>query len=213
MDEQWSEHKSKERQSQNFVKTVLELSGYKIMDYGIETHNMDIVKEIKKTYKTKTNNRLLSMPDYVVVDPDTKEAELIEVKYRSQEYFNWKKTTFLFGYRNISNYIDYWIDATLIIVMEVKPYCLCVRVRDIDWNYHFKEKKETSKGIHDEVWNFSGIYRIINEVFPRITDKYFMKALYLSKLKPENKSDKIKETKKKITKKESEKIGDSPPVV
>jgi len=169
----WVEQKAKERQSQNFVKTVLELSGYKVMDYGIETHNMDIVKD------------------------NTKEAELIEVKYRSQEYFNWKKTTFLFGYKDISNLINYWIDATLIIVMEVKPYCLCISVRDIDWNFHFKEKKEISKGILDEVWNFSGIYRIINEVFPRITDKYFMKALYLSKLRLENKSGEKKETKEK----------------
>jgi hypothetical protein len=195
--QEWAEHKAKERQSENFVKTVLELSGYKVMDYGIEHHNIEIVKEIKNTYKTKTNVRLLSMPDYVVVDNDTKEAELVEVKFRSQDYFNWKKTTFLFGYRNISNLIEYWKDATLVVVTDVRPYCVCIKVSDIDWNYHFREKIETSKGHLDEVWNFSGIYKLMNEAFPKITDKNFMKALYLSNLKIDPKKDDKKKEKSK----------------
>lgn len=190
----WIESKSKERTSQNFVKTVLELAGYKVMDYGIEHHNIDIVKEIKTSYKTKTNVRLLSMPDFVVINPDTKESELVEIKFRTVDQFDWKNSTFLFGYRSISNLIEYWKDATLVIVMDVKPYCLCVRVSEIDWNLHFRKKVETGKGLHDEVWNFSGIYRFINKVFTRITDENFSKALDLSHLRQE--PDK-KENKKK----------------
>lgn len=196
-EEVWAESKAKERQSQNFVKTALDLSGYKIMDYGVENHCMDIVKEIKGSYKTQTNNRILSMPDYVVIDPDTKKAELVEVKYRTQEFFNWKKSTFLFSFRNIKKYIDYWIDATIIIVMDVKPFCVCIRVRDIDWAKHLIGKRETSKGVYDEVWNFSGKYHIFNDLFPRITDKYFMKALHLSGIRP---SDKPKDEKTKKSK-------------
>lgn len=195
---EWIEHLAKERQSQNFVKTVLELAGYKIMDYGIENHCLDIVKEIKGSYKTKTNARILSMPDYVVIDPDTKKAELVEVKYRSQEFFDWKKTTFLFGFRNIKKYIEYWIDATILIVMEVKPYCLCIRVRDIDWAGHLAGKLETRKGVFDEIWNFSGIYKLINEVFPRISDKNFFKALHLTNIRPSGKTDEEKTKKDKI---------------
>lgn len=45
-----------------------------------------------------------------------------------------KKTTFLFGYCDISNLIEYWNDAKLVIMMEVKPNCLYLRVSDIDWN-------------------------------------------------------------------------------
>jgi len=194
-DLEWAESKSKERQSQNFVKTALELSGYKVMDYGIETHNMDIVKEIRGSYKSKTNHRIFSMPDYVVVEPETKKTELLEVKFRTQDYFNWKKTTFLFGYRNIKDYIDYWIDATIVIVMEVKPYCLCVRVSDIDWNNNFKEKMEMKNGSITEVWNFSGKYKLFNDIFPLITNKHFMKALHLSKIKLSGKEDKEKNKK------------------
>lgn len=197
--EEWAESKAKERQSQNFVQTVLDLAGYNVMDYGVENHCMDIVKEIKGSYKSETNSRILSMPDYVVIDPDTKKAELVEVKYRSQDYFDWKKSTFLFGFKNIKQYVDYWIDATIVIVMEVKPYCVCVRVRDIDWSRHLVGKRETSKGVYDEIWNFSGRYHIINDIFPRISDKYFMKALHLSGIRPNILVD-DKKTKKVVVK-------------
>ena len=193
---EWAESKSKERQSQNFVKTALELSGYKVMDYGIENHNMDIVKEIRGSYVSKTNHRIFSMPDFVVIEPETKKTELLEVKFRTIDYFNWKKTTFLFGYRNIKDYIDYWIDATIVIVMEVKPYCLCVRVSDIDWNNNFKEKLEMKNGSIAEVWNFTGKYKLFNDIFPLITNKHFMKALHLSKIKVMGKEDKERSKKK-----------------
>jgi len=37
----WEEAKAKERLSQNFVKTLFEYAGYKVMNYGIENHNRD----------------------------------------------------------------------------------------------------------------------------------------------------------------------------
>ena len=76
---EWVESKAKERRSLNFVRTVLELSGYKVMDFGIENHNQEIINEIKTNYKPDTNKKLLSMPDYVVVDEDSKESWLVEV--------------------------------------------------------------------------------------------------------------------------------------
>jgi hypothetical protein len=174
----WLEQKAKERKGTNFVKSVLEFAGYDIMDYGIENHNMDIVRKIKGSYKTETNQRLMCMPDFVVFDPDTKEAELIEVKYRGKpEYFNWKKSDFMFGYRNIKNYIDYWKDLTLIIVMNVKPFCLCIKMKDVDWNIHYRGKIKGQKKTDDEIWNFSGIYKLINDVFPRVKSEHFKKAL------------------------------------
>ena len=103
---------------------------------------------------------------------------------------------FLFGFKNIKQYVDYWIDATIVIVMEVKPYCVCVRVRDIDWSRHLVGKRETRKGVYDEIWNFSGRYHILNDIFPRISDKYFMKALHLSGIRPNIPAD-DKKTKKK----------------
>ena len=82
-DNTWVESKAKERISQNFLKTVLELSGYSVMNFGVEHHNQEIISQIKTNYHPETNRRLMSMPDYVVVDKETKETWLVEVKYRT----------------------------------------------------------------------------------------------------------------------------------
>ncbi|MBU0496836.1 MAG: hypothetical protein KKG04_02645 [Candidatus Thermoplasmatota archaeon] len=181
-DTDWKESKAKERIGLNFVTTILELAGYEIMQFGIENHNMSIVRKIKGNYETETNQRIMCMPDYVVVDPDTKKTELVEVKYRTvPRYFSWKDSSFLFGYRTIHNYLDYWKDLTLVITINVEPYCLCIRMKDVDWSYHFREKKETTNGKLDEVWNFSGIYKSIKDVFPRVKDEHFTKACKINK--------------------------------
>jgi hypothetical protein len=77
---EWIEAKAKETMGQNFVKTILGLSGYEVMNFGVENHNLEIIKLIKTNYNPKTNRRLLSMPDFVVVDEDTKESWLVEFK-------------------------------------------------------------------------------------------------------------------------------------
>lgn len=177
--EPWIESKAKERLSQNFVKTVLELSGYKVMKFGIENHNQDIIKLIKGTYKSDTNRRLMRMPDIVVVDPDTKIAEIIEVKYRAmQEYFHETKSNFWFPTMEIKEYQKYWKDMTLVITMNVYPYCLCIRMKDVVFYHHFVEKKEgNKKGRWDEIWNFSKIYKELDEIFPKVTKEHFEKTL------------------------------------
>jgi hypothetical protein len=173
------ESKSKERTSQNFIKTILEFSGYKVMDFGIEHHNQDIIKQISGNYKSETNVRLMCMPDLVVVDPDTNVGKIVEVKYRAMpEYFHKKKSNLWFPFKQIKEYLEYWHDMTLIIVMNVVPYCLCIQVKDIDWCYHFIEKKEGNrKGYLDEIWNFSKIYRELDDVFPKVNQKHIDKAL------------------------------------
>lgn len=182
-DDCWAESKAKERVGQNFFKSILELSGYKIMNYGIENHNMQVIRMIKGNYGSETNQRLMCMPDYVVVDPDTNNAGLIEVKYRHMaEYFDWKKSNFMFRYRTIHNYLDYWKDLTLVFVLNVTPFCICVRMNEIDWNVHFKGVQENHSGKLVEIWNFTGLYRLINEIFPKVTEKSFTKAREIVRL-------------------------------
>ena len=180
LDGHWAENKAKERRGQNFIRTILELSGYKVMNYGIENHNMEIIRMIKGNYESETNRRLMCMPDFVVVDPDTNKAELVEVKYRNIPEFDWRKTTFIFRYHTIHDYMEYWKDLTLIIALNVKPFCICVKMDEIDWNIHFKQRVEGEKGRMDEIWNFSGLYKLINEVFPRVTQESFLKAKSIS---------------------------------
>lgn len=82
---EWYKGKAKERLGRDFIKSVLEHE-YSVMDYGIETHNQIIVKKIAGCYDTDTNKRLMRMPDFVIVDQDTKHAELVEVKFNSRVF-------------------------------------------------------------------------------------------------------------------------------
>lgn len=179
----WVEGKAKERISHNFVKTILEMSGYKVMNFGVENHNQDIVSQIKTNYTPDTNRRLMSMPDYVVIDEDTKETWLVEVKYRTfNQAFDMKETNISFKYRHMKDYIDFWKDATLILILNVSPYCLCVDFDKINWNIHFKEKYNNN-GNHYELWNFCGIYNLINNKFPKVTPENFKRTLQLLGIK------------------------------
>jgi hypothetical protein len=169
----WQESKTKERVGNNFVKSVFESSGYLVMDFGIEHHNMEIIQTIKGSYKTDTNKRLMCMPDFVVVDPNTLVTELVEVKYRKLQYYNLEKTNFMFPYRNLKDYLEYWKDMTLVLVMNVEPFCLAIRMKNVDWNNHFVGKKETENGKKDEIWNFNTGLRPLWEIFPRVTKETF----------------------------------------
>ena len=170
---EWYKGKAKERLGRDFIKSVLEHE-YLVMDYGIETHNQSIVKKISGCYETDTNKRLMRMPDFVIVDKNTKYAELVEVKFRSfPEYFSYDKSEFMFRYRTMKEYLNYWSDMTMILTMSVEPYCLCIRLCDVDWNKHYMGKKEIKTGYPDDVWKFKGIYHLLKDVFPKINDTIF----------------------------------------
>ena len=118
------------------------------------------------------------MPDFVVVDEESKETWLIEVKHRNfKEYFDMKTTNVSFKHARMKDYLDFWKDATLILTFNVSPFCLCVDFDKINWNIHFKNKFENSTGKLDEAWNFYGIYQIINHKFPKVTSENFNKTL------------------------------------
>ena len=68
---------------------------------------------------------------------------------------------------------------TLAIVMNVHPYCVCVRIKDIDYGEHFvkKSNKGSKKGNYYELWNFNNIYKNLEDIFPKVSDKYFDKTV------------------------------------
>lgn len=178
IDVQWAEGKAKERLSQNFLKTVLELSGYEVMNFGIENHVQSIIAQIKTNYTPETNRRLLSMPDFVVIDRDSKESWLVEVKHRTlKQPFDAKTMDIPLKYGHMKSYLEFWKEATLILTFDVSPYCLCIDLDKVNWNNHFRGKFENSKGNFDELWNFAGIYQVINTKFPKVTPDTFKKTL------------------------------------
>lgn len=184
MSSEFIEGQAKGRIAENFIKTVLALSGYKVMDFGIENYNQEVIKLITTNYDSDSNKRLLSMPDFVVVDENTKESWLVEAKFRNlKEPFEYNKTEIPFKYSTMKRYLDYWKDATLVIVFNQTPFCICIDLKDVNWNVHFKGKFENKEGNLDELWNFSPNYQIINRKFPKVTEDKFKQALQLVGLK------------------------------
>jgi len=120
------------------------------------------------------------MPDFVVIDEDTKKSWLVEVKYRSfKKYFNARKTNIAFKYGHLKDYLDLWKEAILIFNFNVNPFCLCVDLAKVNWNIHFKKIFENGAGKLEEAWNFYGIYRFIYERFPRVTKDNLEKTLHI----------------------------------
>jgi len=183
-DKSFIEGRAKESKGENFIRTLLKLSGYRVMSFGIENHNMGIIKSIKTNYDSKNNRRLLSMPDLVVLDDEKRESWFIEIKHRSfNKFFNMKSSNLALGYRKMKDYLDFWGEGTIIFTMNVEPYCVCVDLKDVNWNIHLKEKRELSPGNMMELWNFCGIYKKISEKFPMVNKENFSKALMLSGIK------------------------------
>jgi len=163
----------------NYVRALLKSSGYDVIDFGIETHKL-MDSALNKNYKTDTNCMLHSMPDLVVVDKVTNEAEFVEVKYR--ETYNDGK--FRFKYSRMKNYLDYWQSAILVLVIKDTPsHCHAVRIKDINWHRHFAGPDTSSKGrVPNDVWILrKPILKEIKEIFPKVTDNNLLRV---SKLLP-----------------------------
>lgn len=178
--ESWKEGKAKESVGHAFLKNLLDFSGYKIMNFGIENHNQEIIEQIAGNYNFQTNKKLLALPDFVVIDPETKESWIVEVKYMNLNgLFAETNTNIALHNSKVANYKEFWKEATLVIVLNKEPYCLCVDVDKIDGNKHHKYNivdPETKK-IKFGSWNFEGIYIPITEKFPKVTQEKIKKTL------------------------------------
>ena len=184
--ESWKEGKAKETIGQNLIYWILQFAGYKIYKFGIENFVEDMKNEIKGNYDSDTNLRILCMPDYVIVDPETKTSVLVEIKYREKKSNTKIFEDILFRYRTINNYIKYWEDMILIIVSNARPNIRCITVKDIDWNIHLHGKIRIGKKKVDELWNFNGIEKDIKDIFPRVHAEHIFKAKKLLKFEDIN---------------------------
>ena len=117
--ERWIESKAIASNSETFIETILEKSGYKVKNYGIENHNTEIKKIIRTNYNVPTNRRILAMPDFVVIDENKKESMLVEVKHRNYKgFFNQEVSNILFHYGKMKTYLEFWNDSIIIITMN-----------------------------------------------------------------------------------------------
>ncbi len=157
-------------QGQNFIKTILSASGYTVIPYGIEHHIVELKKELKGLYNTGTQRRLHHMPDFVVIDPESKDVWLVEVKNKSIMTNYLQETEIYLKYHNVKDIIDLWNDSVITITMPVEPYCICVAAKEIDWNidYNGKAPGKFPGEAGQDKWNFHRIQKPLHEVFPKV---------------------------------------------
>lgn len=177
--EKWKAEKPKGNNAETFVKNLIEsMDGWECIPYGIETH----VNNLKETLKDKyddTSRKLKSTPDFIAFNKGTKEAHIIEVKYRaSKEYI------YGYGYRQINNYHTFWKPTIIIMVYPESPFISIFRVEDMDIHDYTKNKDGRHKGVYTEIgemkvhnWNFKDIEKDIFTLFPALTKEVIEKAI------------------------------------
>ncbi|MBS3149447.1 hypothetical protein J4455_02015 [Candidatus Woesearchaeota archaeon] len=181
-DPKFIDDSAKGRMAVNFVKHLLEKSGYDVYDFGIETHNANIKKQLKNTYYTHASRILHLLPDLVVINPETSRAYLIEVKFRrTLEFFDLKE-------RIVSESIKYWPEMFFVVVSNQDPYCQWFKCSDMESFQHGiealpinveKETRENKSIMKISKFNF---YQDIKILFNKVTDENLQACLKANKL-------------------------------
>jgi len=168
--------RAKGRLGEFFIRNLFEITdGYKIIPFGVETRSEEVKDLIRSNFKTDTNKKIKSLPDFIVVDKEKEESHLIEVKHPGIKFFDESKTQFMFKWGVIQDLIKYWKEAVLVIALNCEPHCLCVKVSDIEPDKHLKFSKHVN-GKPTDYWSFEGLYTDIRDAFPLIKGKDFMNA-------------------------------------
>ncbi|MBX2972001.1 MAG: hypothetical protein KF797_02760 [Flavobacteriales bacterium] len=109
----FSENSIKGRVAETIIQELFLAHGFNVFHYGMERSIPGIAQLTRKT-SGPVNDRIRSMPDFVVQDPRNKRLHFVEVKYRSSGAF---------GIEDIKG--DYpWPHAFFIVVSKEHIKCL-----------------------------------------------------------------------------------------
>jgi|SRR3989338_693902 len=154
----------------SFVRHILQRSGYKVINFGIETHSEEIKRYIRGNYETAALKKLHTMPDLVVIEEDTGNAMLVEVKYKK------RLDPLTMKHNNMLETLMFWNEAIMLFVTNDHPYCQGIKLEDVSIGKHLTTIKSGIDGKYG-VWNMSLIYKDIKDLFQKVTEKHFDAAL------------------------------------
>jgi len=167
----WGEQKLKGNVAENIVEFLINsCPDWKCEKYGMENHIDSLKKDIRENYDD-TSLRIRTMPDFIAINKKEKKVKIIDVKFRS--YIDETKhgmRIYQFHVGSIKDYLEFWKDASLIVVHQRKPYFKVIHIDDIKWNMHLVDRE---KGF----WNFKSIDKDLQELFPEISNETIEKAV------------------------------------
>ena len=95
----------------NLVITVLDNAGYEVHPFGYESFLASIKRPLYNApFSSETAERIRSAPDLVVLDRDTGDLNLVEVKFRGR-LWNDKQAHIL-----VNSYHKYWSESVLVLI-------------------------------------------------------------------------------------------------
>lgn len=163
MSDDWNKNKFAGNSAENIFEFLIgSLPDWKCNKFGVETHIKDIQKMVSKIVNPITT-KIRCMPDFVVFNEKTEETFLIEVKFRSENYFKY-----------LENYNEHWEGTKLVLIHKDEPYFEWVDLEKI--NPSMKKFVEI-KGEKRFIWDFGGLQKNIKTLFPDLTDETIIDAI------------------------------------
>ena len=117
------------------------------------------------------------MPDFIAVNKEENKVLLIEAKFRS--FIDRRKSgvvLYEFSYAQIKDYINFWPEVYLIVIHHQEPYFNVIPLKDVEWHKHFYGRTGEGKDLK-ELWNFAGIQKTIQDLFPNLSENTIKKAI------------------------------------
>lgn len=174
----WKEYKAIGNIAENIVEFLIESTpNWRCIKYGIENHIEELKKLLKDNNQDAISRRIRSMPDFIAVNTKTNEILLIDVKFRSFLDNREPKTMLYgFGYGQIKDYLDFWDNASLVVVHNYAPYFFVINLKDVAWHKHFHSRLKTGDTLIEQ-WNFAGIQKGIKDILPELPEGAIQKAI------------------------------------
>ena len=167
------EAKVKGDHGEDIIKFLINsFTNWECIPFGVENHVGELKNKIRENYNP-TAVQIKKMPDFIVLNKETKEIFPLEVKWRSSNDGN-----YIFNYLEVETYKEHWERTKLIFVIPYKPYFRCIELKDIN---NSMKKEILVKGDHKYLWNFRNIEKNINDLFPELTDENILKAIQMIK--------------------------------
>ena len=108
------------------------------------------------------------MPDFIALNEKTKEAHLIEVKFR--KFNNSGKYSFPY----LEDYETHWKGTKLILVLSEKPHFVYINLEKLEFT--MREMKKTGEK-SEAIWDLKEVEQNIKNLFPDLNDKHIEEAI------------------------------------
>lgn len=155
---------------------------WKCIQYGVEKHVVELKTQIKDIYISEAK-RIRRMPDFVCINKSNNKVLFCEIKRKRSVGIGPNILNFHFKKNQISEYVEHWPDAYLILAHKLPPYFYVIRLRDIDsskmlvaTNVYANLENASNGSQPMDRWNFFSISKDLKSIFPELKDEIIEKA-------------------------------------